>query len=266
MPDLRSLEQLSVLNMSYNRLSVIHSSVFALPLIDLNLKGNLLQQLPLEIGHLHRLSSLDISENKISCLPAEFSRLTSLTKLDISKNVIDILDSSWFEEMYQLSDLNLSNNHINSIKQSLTLSLPSIVLLDIKQNQLTDMDWDISAPKLKDFCISFNKLALFSSSFLKSSNLMEVIDLRDNQLTSVPYDILSLKHLKRLDVTNNNISSLQPELGLLQLSVFMVAGNPMRGIPSNGSTVRLLEYLQKRIVHTATGDEILPVVNAISNG
>lgn len=61
-----------------------------------------------------------------------------------------------------------------------------------------------------------------------------------------------MRSLTVLDVSNNELSRLPPELGKLQdtLRTLLVEGNPLRSIRRNvlmGGTAALLEYLSTRI-------------------
>ena len=58
--------------------------------------------------------------------------------------------------------------------------------------------------------------------------------------------------LQALDLSNNDIATIPPELGLLtQLSTLNLVGNPVKAIRMNvlsKPTAQLLEYLRDRIV------------------
>ena len=53
---------------------------------ELDLSGNQLSQLPVEITKLTKLTKLDLSDNQLSELPSEITKLTNLTTLELSGN------------------------------------------------------------------------------------------------------------------------------------------------------------------------------------
>jgi Leucine-rich repeat (LRR) protein len=64
--------------------------------------------------------------------------------------------------------------------------------------------------------------------------------------------IKNMTSLKHLDISNNNISSLPPELGLLEptLEVLRLDGNPLRSIRRpilERGTKAVLNYLKDRL-------------------
>ncbi|KAJ8324207.1 hypothetical protein O5D80_007406 [Batrachochytrium dendrobatidis] len=259
-----SLQALSILNLSFNCITCLPDSLFQLPLVELHVQGNALVQLSDAIGNLSRLSHLDLSDNKLSALPPSISKMTCLTKLNVSKNQLTSLESVDLSAIVQLTELNLSYNLLANLSAFSidTISLPKLKILDVKHNRLSSLTVKLTCPELVDLCLSFNNLSSIAPGVFFDLIQLETLDLRDNALCVVPDDTLQLHRLKRLDLTNNNISRLQPELGLLHnLTMFLVYGNPIRGLPTLDSTVKLLEHLQKRIVIPASSHQIQPNAN-----
>ena len=239
--EIGNLENLSVLNLSFNCLTRLPDEICQLNLVELHSSGNQLQQLPENIGKLDRLCQLDLSDNKLQILPTSISELKCLQKLNLSKNQFISLDNIDLKMWSMLTELFLADNQITCIGE---IHLPNLKILDLKHNRLTTLTMSLYTPELRDLCISFNQLSDIASNIMNSCICLEKLDLRDNQIHQFPQDILSMKHLKRLDLTNNNISKLPGELGLLeQMNVILLFGNPLRGLPSIGGTARLLEVI-----------------------
>ncbi|KAI8927847.1 hypothetical protein BC831DRAFT_450711 [Entophlyctis helioformis] len=261
-PDcLASLANLSVLNLSFNRIAALPEALCSLPLVDLQLASNCLRSLPADIGRLSRLSTLELADNQIAALPPSLSALAALQKLGLAKNHLVSIDLVSLSSLVRLTELNLSYNRIESVSASPTdpICLPALALLDIKHNKLAAWSNPLVCPQLRDACFAFNRITSINDGVLAACPLLEILDLRDNAFVAVPSDVLSMRLLKRLDLTNNNISRLQPEIGLIEcINVLLVSGNPLRGLPSSGGTVRLLEYLRKRIVPVSTSPSPLP--------
>lgn len=68
------------------------------------------------------------------------------------------------------------------------------------------------------------------------------------QVSVLPEAITSMSKLKRLDVSNNNLNNLPPQLALMDnLNSLSVEGNPLRTIRREiiaKGTVAIKEYLQ----------------------
>ena len=68
------------------------------------------------------------------------------------------------------------------------------------------------------------------------------------QISVLPESIISMSKLKRLDVSNNDLNNLPPQLALMEdLNSLAVEGNPLRAIRREiiaKGTVAIKEYLQ----------------------
>jgi hypothetical protein len=82
------------------------------------------------------------------------------------------------------------------------------------------------------------------------------LNLSGNVLTRIPVAVLGLKHLSDLDISKNDISSLQPHIGcILSLTHLNIEGNPQRGVRPGVvemGTPACLGFLRSRV---AVGDE-----------
>ncbi|KAJ3394359.1 hypothetical protein HDU92_006938 [Lobulomyces angularis] len=253
---IKNLENLTVLNLSSNMLNSLPSSLFSLNLIELHLANNHINQLPNEIGNFNRLSILDLSNNNISEFPTKhIKNLNCLNKLNLSNNKLKHFGKiSHFGIFENLTDLDLSENKITSMFEDddtcridLSFTCPNLTRLDLKKNLIVNFKEKVFFPKLKDFNLSFNKLNDISSDIFENSVKLEILELRDNLLDHLPVGILQLYELKRLDLSNNNISKLNPKLGLLtKLNNLLYVGNPIRGVHTT-STVNLLKSLRDKI-------------------
>ncbi|XP_017980552.1 PREDICTED: plant intracellular Ras-group-related LRR protein 6 [Theobroma cacao] len=81
---------------------------------------------------------------------------------------------------------------------------------------------------------------------------LQILDLGQNSLQSIPEGLNSLTSLTELDLSDNNISALPPELGLLEpsLQVLRLDGNPLRSIRRailDKGTKAVLKYLKDKI-------------------
>ena len=264
---------LTKLSLNQNNLSCLDTRLFDLiHLLFLDLSNNCLKTIPEEISQLSSLTHFNVSGNSISTIPSSLINLPIIT-IDLSRNqisnvsrlfeikcLVDVkLDHNTLKNIsisHNLTSLSISNNSLESVDlalnncNSLDLShnnlvsfsadLVSLKTLDLKQNLLVSLD--ILAPNLISLCTSFNKLEEFN---IESLNL-EQVDLRGNLLKFLPECILEMKRLKRLDLGDNCISSLDPRLGLLELDFLNVNGNLLKGF--HGLSVsKMLSILKNRM-------------------
>jgi len=232
---LMNLENLQILNLSYNNIAEFPSELCGLNLCDLQLQNNQLTDLPNHFGFLINLTKLDLSSNKLESLPESMSGLSKLTELNLSSNLLRSLDPLDLNRLEMLRMIILNHNQIRKLTFRDQICLPRLEIFDVKYNQLVSWTSSLVCPKLKDFCCAFNKISRIENGAFSNCSDIEVFDIRDNNIGNIPEDILSLYKLKRLDITNNSMATLPPELHLLKSLVSVHhTGNPLRGLPTSG--------------------------------
>ncbi|XP_043489519.1 leucine-rich repeat-containing protein 40-like [Polistes fuscatus] len=197
----------------------------------LSLAGHNLNELPIEVledANTAGVTLIDLSRNQMHELPEMFSVITTVTDLKLTSNILTHLPE-WIGEKYErLQALDLSKNHL--------LSLPSTIGL---------------LKYLRNIDISFNRFTELPEHIYEISSL-ETLVVNDNMVTNI--DVPSLKKLKKLailNLANNNIDNVPPELGnLTNIRSLMLSGNcfknPRQAILAK-STEEILAYLRNRI-------------------
>ena len=104
----------------------------------LELQGNKLTSLPVEIRALIHLRTLNVSENKLSALPTELFTSISIVELVANKNAFS---GSFFnvDTVPHLQKLHLSNNSLTDLCRSGTILLPALKYLDVSLNRLSTL-------------------------------------------------------------------------------------------------------------------------------
>jgi Leucine-rich repeat (LRR) protein len=103
----------------------------------------------------------------------------------------------------------------------------------------------------------FNKLARLPEDVSSAWPSLVVLDFRDNKLGQIPTCISTIEGLQRLDLTNNDLTTIPPELGHLALHSLLIAGNRIRGAPrAEQGTPALLKWLRDKIVNQTEEDSI----------
>jgi Leucine-rich repeat (LRR) protein len=179
-------------------------------------------------GHFPVVSKVVLQSNALTRVPREVGLITTLTTLDLSRN---FLTGRLWEEpitLENLTHLDISVNKLDNL-----VPLPSV----------------LNAPNLTSLDISYNSLPSLIALHTHYPNLITLYA-NSNQLTSlIPSD---LQGLEIVQVNNNDINRLPPELALVEsLRVLGVDGNtfrvPGRRVVEQGSAA-LLEWLRGRCV------------------
>ncbi|KAM5161187.1 leucine-rich repeat-containing protein 40 isoform 2-T2 [Callospermophilus lateralis] len=218
-----------------------------------NLKGLYLQHneltyIPEGFEQLSNLEDLDLSSNRLSTVPVSFSSLSSLIRLNLSSNQLKSLPAE-ISKMKRLKHLDCNSNLLETIPPELA-GMESLELLYLRRNKLRFLPEFPSCRLLKELHVGENQIEMLGAEHLKHLNSILVLDLRDNKLKSVPDEITLLQSLERLDLSNNDISSLPCSLGNLHLKFLALEGNPLRTIRReiiNKGTQEVLKYLRSKI-------------------
>lgn len=197
----------------------------------------------LEMIETLEIRRLELQHNEISRFPISALKMLAenLTELDLSHNPLDSVELlSSPLDLPKLQTLNLSATGLTSIESLLVnLKAPALSVLDVSNNRLSGSLLHVrkTFPELKSFLVS------------------------DNRLASLDFE--SVQGLQVLDVSNNDIESLPPKIGLLAaersprnwgtgsaLRRFEVAGNRFRvprwQVVAKG-TDAVLQFLKEHI-------------------
>ncbi|QSB27667.1 VWA domain-containing protein [Flavobacterium sp. CLA17] len=180
-----------------------------------NLKGTI----PLQIGQLSKLRSLDLGSNKLSGpIPHEIGQLVDIIYLQLGRNLE--LSGSIPKEIGLLTkaeNIDLMNNNLEG-------AIPSEI------GNLTS---------LKTLYLSYNKLSgNIPAEIGKLSNL-QVLDFTINKLDgTIPEEIYNLTKLDRLQLTSNLLTgTISSNVGkLINLSSFNLSNNKFEGNVPNEIT------------------------------
>ncbi|XP_030612378.1 toll-like receptor 13 [Archocentrus centrarchus] len=186
----RSLQNLSILSLSHNRLPLVPAATRNIP----------------------TLSELDLSTNNISTLDCQdFTNQTKLKKLYLYQNSISALQACLFKDLKRLQTLKLQTNQITKLNGAFKEYLPNLRHLYLNGNKLTA----IYKEEFKGL-YSLQKLQLHQNqidtldhlSFIGLTNLTNI----QLQKNSISQDELNkgafhtLISLKTLDLSENHIT------------------------------------------------------------
>uniref|UniRef100_A0A8C6PP28 Leucine-rich repeat protein SHOC-2 n=1 Tax=Nothobranchius furzeri TaxID=105023 RepID=A0A8C6PP28_NOTFU len=173
-----------------------------------------------------------------------------ITTINFSKNQLKATPPRLMELQASVSDLNLGFNKLTDCSD--ICKLLQLTHIDLRNNQLSDLPSEMkNLTKLRSIILSYNRLKSFPEVLYEVLSL-ETVLLGNNQVCVVdPGRLMKLACLTTLDLSNNDLLNIPPELGLCtSLRCLSLEGNPFRtpraAIVSKG-TDAVLEYLRSRI-------------------
>src|SRR5712691_470528 len=110
-------------------------------LLNLNLSGLALQQLPAEIGQLSNLQELWLYNNQLSQLPAEIWQLSNLQVLRLSGNHLSQVPPE-IGQLSNLQELTLDHNRLSQVPAEIG-QLTNLQQLSLSSNQLSQVPPEI---------------------------------------------------------------------------------------------------------------------------
>ncbi|KAF4624667.1 hypothetical protein G7Y89_g13503 [Cudoniella acicularis] len=184
------LEELDASNNRISQLNGIPSSTRRLQIVD-----NYLSDLT-AWGHLINLQYVDVSHNELESLSA-FKYLVHLRGLRADNNKITALDG--VSQLDGLLSLRLRGNRVKSLDFKAS-KLQKLIELDLKDNQICDVQNLKELCSLSDLNLEDNKLGSFTAANSDSLPALKHLRLSGNNLQSIdlqPYPDLRLLYLDR---------------------------------------------------------------------
>ncbi len=153
-----------------------------------------------------RIIELDLSGLRISELPDQLFTFSSLKKLDISHNYLKELPNS-FESLENLRVLIIHNNELVDLPSSL-YSLPLLEELDASQNFITSLpEAMIGMGSLQVLRLAANRLEELPFSLSGMSGI-QILELQNNLLQTLPIKVESMMSLWYLNLGQNLYNKL----------------------------------------------------------
>ncbi|XP_068116372.1 malignant fibrous histiocytoma-amplified sequence 1-like [Hyperolius riggenbachi] len=158
-------------DLSLKRLKVIPFEVLADTQIQiLNLDRNKLRSVP-QICCLRELLTLIISKNELTDFPAEVQYLVHLERLELNQNKIHTIPDSIFSNLKNLKYLKLNNNRLSELPMDIS-SCFQLYYLNLAHNQFTEIPESIlKLTSLKEFYVDNNKIQKLPSDLFLNLSL-----------------------------------------------------------------------------------------------
>lgn len=211
---------------------------------ELSFKNLKLTELPMSLGELVSLQSLNLAENKLTSLPEWLSRLTRLQSLDLYKNNLVTLPT-WIHCFTNLVELNIRSNKIQALPPSIGQLVKLERLLLFNNSALTSLPKEIGdLARLTFLELDCCKLKLLPKEIGKLVNL-EWLDLFGCKLESLPTEVFGLRNLRKLELQSTELSHIPPDIGkLTYLTELYLDSNYLTDLPSSLAQLRYLNTLR----------------------
>lgn len=201
----------------------------------MNLRNNQIQSLPVGIGSLDRLQSLDASHNQLISLPHELCLAKSLIWINFSHNALIDLPK-YFGALYFLKTLKVSNNKLTNLPQTFH-QLVNLEELDLSSNKLQEIHIQLCEGliSLRQANFASNRIERLPKE-IATMEALEELNLKHNRLKSLPLELTG--SIIKIDLSQNplddlpiklssakNVISCQSGYTLKQVNDFMVQEN-----------------------------------------
>jgi len=199
---------------------------------ELVLSGQGLRALPAGLCEREELLHLDLSANEIADLTNEIGWLQALRRLLISRNALRELPHS-LTEMPALTELHADRNALSELPPALW-DMPRLSHVSLHANRLTVAGLALpprraSAP-VRYLDVGENRLG--NTPPLACLAALDELHLVRCGLQQLAVDALPLDSIVTLDLRDNDIGSLPPQLArATRLQSLGLSGNPLRSIP-----------------------------------
>ncbi|CAB3257482.1 unnamed protein product [Arctia plantaginis] len=230
---LTALEELTTLDLSYNRISASDLKDLAVPLDlykaprpfkhmqDLTLSHNAIYSLPQSMFRfMNNLTFLDLSDNPLAYIDsgtkAAMSTLAQLRHLVLSNCELETLPKGLLKNQKKLRWLDLSNNRFTTVP-SVLQEVPKLLFLSLERNPITNIETKGPITKLT----SLEELHLSHMSRLQNITAgsfgglvkLDILRLNHNpRLTYLDPEFLVYRDDDQLHLNNNNLSTINSQI------------------------------------------------------
>ncbi|XP_064135447.1 protein flightless-1 homolog isoform X4 [Loxodonta africana] len=206
--ELENAKNMLVLNLSHNRQL---PAMLALQTLHLRNTQRTPSNLPTSLEGLSNLADVDLSCNDLARVPECLYTLPSLRRLNLSSNQITEL-SLCIDQWTHIETLNLSRNQLTSLPSAIC-KLTKLKKLYLNSNKL-DFDGLPSGigklASLEEFVAANNNLELIPESLCRCTKLRKLV-LNKNRLVTLPEAIHFLTEIEVLDVRENPSLVMPPK-------------------------------------------------------
>ncbi len=269
---------------------VPYALIYRFPNLEyLDLHGNKLTEINLELAHLPKLENLDLRFNKLSQDKITLTKNKSLKILNLQGNVLTDtpdaarvskrLESMWlggnktlaldnrsFRQLRRVRDLNFYGCDLTTLPNGLR-KLRRLEVLDLYYNKFAYLPKPVTKlKKLTHLAVANNELMTLPDRIDRLKRL-QILYAHHNHLGHLPERAARLKNLNLLDLGYNLYSEFPKEIAALpNLRELDLSGNQLTSFPAPLSELRYLEKLYLRgnpFLRDETAQAYLPYIKKL---
>ena len=212
------LPKLNELNFSKNAVEVLDMNeieIHKIPIVKLDVSGNIIKAVPQQIFHLPHLEELNLDDNQIAELPVEMWFTPHLIQLNVNNNLLtelpvptctgDVVD----HELYSL-DSNITDNV--SVRSRCSHSFRETMMAPSEMIEFEEVDIRVvhgpssHGIKLTNLQLNNNKLHIIPPNLACLAPSLKTLLVAGNELTVTPCIKNLPLLLKRLDLSRNRLT------------------------------------------------------------
>lgn len=231
------------LNLSGNALKRVALDVTRLPnLRQLWLNNNQLVEDSLQLPSNKTLRILNLQNNLFKDMPASVRQCKRLVSLWLGHNKLSNLHNGSFARLRQLKDINLYSCELTRLPKGIS-KLKRLEVLDVYYNQLSQLPRSLGRMKrIQQLALSHNAFVTLPEQLGKLKRI-QTLYAHHNKLEKLPKNIGKLRDLQILDIGHNRFSTLPPQISqLIQVEDLDASYNNLSEIPQQ---ILLMPKLKK---------------------
>uniref|UniRef100_A0A4W3K4U4 Erbb2 interacting protein n=1 Tax=Callorhinchus milii TaxID=7868 RepID=A0A4W3K4U4_CALMI len=241
-------EAVTVLDYSHCSLEQVPKEIFSFDktLEELYLDANQIEELPKQLFNCQCLHKLSMPDNDLTALPVSIANLINLRELDISKNGIQEFPEN-IKNCRVLSVVEASVNPIAKLPEGFTqlLNLTHLFILSLSSplhlgsNEFTEVPEVLEQlTGLKEFWMDGNRLAVLPG-FIGKLKQLTYLDVSKNNIETVDNAISGCENLQDLLLSSNALQQLPDSIGSLKkLTALKVDENQLINLPDSSMALK----------------------------
>ncbi|XP_074284396.1 plant intracellular Ras-group-related LRR protein 6-like [Silene latifolia] len=173
-----------------------------------------------------RLEIIDLSGMSLDSLPNPSINLAAICKLDISNNNLQTIPESLIARLLNVLVLDVHSNQLTLLPNSIGC-LSKLKILNVSGNHLTSLPPTIeNCRSLEEVNANFNQLSMLPDTIGFELLSLRKLSVNSNKLVLLPYSISHATELRILDVRLNCLRSLPDDLeNLAKLEILNASQN-----------------------------------------
>ncbi|XP_058791389.1 chaoptin-like [Phymastichus coffea] len=222
-----------LLNVSYNSISSLNSSISIINITRLDLSFNNISYLSVDVFvNTPHLKTINLESNHMTAIEPGTFALADLNTLILRDNKIESLRKQSFNGLTSLQQLDLSGNMLAQLTNEQFRNLRNLRALNLSHNRLRSLTRDVfTGTRLEILDLSRNKFTVVPSApFLDVGYTLRSIDLSENFIDHLDATSFPTSQLTSLNLAHNRVQILPDNsfVSLAKLLTLNISENHLR--------------------------------------